>query len=77
MTSDLLINSPWADHSGADTAIDRAEADRLTHQAERYRATRVIAAASRDTADARDLLAMIGVTPEEIQAAVVQRTVAA
>ena len=59
MTSDLLINSPWADHAGADAA-ERAEAERVQHEDERRRAARVIAAAARDTADARDLLAMLG-----------------
>ena len=69
MTSDLLINSPWADHSSADTAAERAEADRVQHDAERLRAVRVIAAAAHDATEARDLLSMLGLSTDDIRAA--------
>jgi hypothetical protein len=75
MTSDVLINSPWADHSGV--GAERAEADRVQHEDERLRAARVIAAAARDIAEARDLLSMLGLGNDEIRAAAGQRIVAA
>jgi hypothetical protein len=69
MTSDLLTNSPWAEHAGADLAAVRAEAERTQHEVERIKATRVIAAAASDTADAAELLSMLGLATDDIRAA--------
>lgn len=78
MTSDLLITSPWADQSGAEnTPAGRAEADRIQHDRERLRAARVVAARAQDVAQARDLLAMLGLTREDLRAALGERTAAA
>lgn len=77
MTSDVLTNSAWGDHSGTDIGAARAEAERRQHELERLRAARVIAAAARDSEDARDLLGMLGLDVDEMKAARGQRTVAA
>jgi hypothetical protein len=77
MTSDVLTNSAWSDHSGTDIGAARAEAERRQHELERLRAARVIAAAARDPEDARDLLGMLGLEVDEMKAARSQRTVAA
>jgi hypothetical protein len=78
MTSDLLINSPWADKTGGvNTPAERAEAERMQHDRERLRAARVIAARAQDVTQARDLLAMVGLTSDDIRAALGQHTTAA
>ncbi len=77
MTSDMLANRAWADHSSADVAAARAEADRVQHDGERLRAIRVVASAAHDVLDARMLLSMLGADTDDIQRAVSQRTVAA
>lgn len=77
MTTDLLINSPWADHSAADAAANRVEAERAQHDTERLRAVRVIAAAARDSTDARELLSMLGLGTDDVRTALTVRTVAA
>jgi hypothetical protein len=77
MTSDLLTNSAWSDHASADIAAARAEADRIQHDAERLRAARVIAATAHSSTDARDLLSMLGLSADDIRAALGRRIVAA
>jgi hypothetical protein len=82
MTSDLLINSPWAEQSGtgnipANSPAGRAEADRIQHDYERLRAARVIASRADDVTQARELLAMLGLTQDDIRAALAQQTAAA
>jgi hypothetical protein len=76
MTSDLMSKSSWADQTGTDLASVRAEADRAQHEVERLKAARVIASAARDTDEARDLLAMLGIGTEEVRSALDQRTAA-
>ena len=78
MTSDLLMNSPWADKTGGvSTPAERAEAERIQHDRDRLRAARVIAARAHDVTQARDLLAMIGLTRDDIRAALGQQITAA
>jgi hypothetical protein len=77
MTTDLLTNSAWADHASADVAAQRAEADRIQHDGERLRAARVIASTAHSSADARDLLSMLGLGADDIRAALGRQTVAA
>ena len=77
MTSEMLTNSAWADHSSADPAAVRAEAERVQHEGERLRAIRVVAAAASDIDDARTLLDMLGADLDELRRAAGQRTVAA
>jgi hypothetical protein len=69
MTSATLTNSPWSEHPGSDMAAVRADAERIQHANERLRAIRVIAAVAHDTSDARELLSMLGLETEDIQAA--------
>ena len=69
MTSNQLIPSAWSDPSGTDRAAERAEADRAQHEVERRRASSVIAAAAHDVGEARELLAMLGLSVEDIVAA--------
>jgi hypothetical protein len=76
MTSDLLTNSPWAEPKSVDLAAVRAEADQAQHASERLRAARVIAATARDSSEARDLLAMLGLEATDIRAACGRRTAA-
>jgi hypothetical protein len=77
MTSDLATNSPWSGSAGTDMGAMRAEAERVQHEVERLKATRIVASAAHDTADARDLLSMLGISADDIRAAVGRRTVAA
>lgn len=77
MTSDLIASSPWADHASSDTTAQRAEADRVQHEAERLRAVRVVAATAHDTVEARQLLSMLGLDLEDVRGAVSRRVAAA
>jgi hypothetical protein len=77
MTSNQLIPSAWSDPSGTDRATARAEADRAQHEVERRRASRVIAAAANDAGEARELLAMLGLSVDDMVAARRERSVAA
>ena len=63
------LASPWSEASASSHEASRARDEAELHAARRRSAVRVIAGAAKDVADARDLLAMLGLGVDDVLAA--------
>ncbi len=69
MQPGLMQQSVWSDQHHLTNEAQRAAADQATQCEHRRCAARAIAGAARDVTDARMLLEMLGLSPEDIRAA--------
>ena len=77
MTASPLVDSSWSEPAASDRDSTRAATEAEQQAAQRLSAVRAVAGCARDADDARTLLDILGLGPEEIRAAAKRHSTAA